>query len=48
MENLITFIERLFELTSQQQVFLVSILAILLAGFSLFVVLAVLSKVKGD
>jgi hypothetical protein len=50
MELILKFIERLFNLTADQQLFVLAVLAILLAGFSLFVVLAALSKVlpKGD
>lgn len=50
MELILKFIEHLFNLTADQQLFVLAVLAILLAGFSLFVVLAVLSKVlpKGE
>jgi hypothetical protein len=47
MEKILSLIERLFNLTANQQLFVVTVLAILLAGFSLYVVLTALSKVLG-
>lgn len=44
MEKALGFIERLFELTPDQQLFFVAVLALSLSGFALFVVLAVLKK----
>lgn len=44
MEKALSFIDRLFELTPDQQLFFVAVLALSLAGFALFVVLAVLKK----
>jgi hypothetical protein len=45
MEKALSFVERLFDLTPEQQLFFVAVLALSLTGFALFVVLAVLKKV---
>lgn len=44
MEKIINFALQLFELTPDKQVFIIAILAIGLAGFSLYVVFTVFNK----
>lgn len=49
MDKVIELIEHLFYLSTDQQFFLIAVSSLLLAGFSLFVVLAAVNKlpVKG-
>ena len=47
MDKVIELIENLFYLSKDQQIFFIAITALLVAGFSLFVVLAALNKLSG-
>ncbi len=47
MDKVLGLVERLFALSSNQQFFVVAVLAILLAGFSLCVLVVVLNIVLG-
>jgi hypothetical protein len=44
MEKIFDLVERLFDLSTSQQLFVLAVMAMLVVGFSLFVVLAALKK----
>lgn len=44
MENVMKLIESLFNLSTEHQTFILAVLALLVAGFSLYVVLAVIKN----
>lgn len=47
MEKIIRFIEGVFSLTAEQQVFIIAVLAILISGLALYVVLAAIKTSSG-
>jgi len=46
VKEVIGFIESIFSLSSEQQVFILAIMAMLVTGFALFVVLAALRNIS--
>jgi len=47
MDKVIELLANLFYLTKDQQIFFIAVSSLLLAGFSLFVVLAAVNKLSG-